>query len=340
MTKRSLPLLPGAILLGLASVPLIAQVSVPHVFQAGETAVADEVNANFQELQDQLNDALQRIEELEADSVAGLGEHVEVIADPNHPNDHVVRFTGVNVQIVNGLEETESVNGMGNLIVGYNEPLDDTVCSQSEGESFAFCNEEFPLPEPDRRAGSHNIVVGTQHSYSSIGGLVAGAQNTISGLFATVSGGQANLAAGGASSVSGGLGNIADGGSSSVSGGLQNMASGFRSTVSGGFNNQATGSNSSVTGGHLNEASGTISSVSGGRQNVASGSRSSILGGYSNEASGGRSAIVGGYSNDSSRGEATVLGGRHNNASGPYSAVIGGRDNSATEFDDIAPAID
>src|SRR5258705_97292 len=33
-----------------------------------------------------------------------------------------IRFSGVNVQIVNGLGATETVNGVGNLIVGYNEP--------------------------------------------------------------------------------------------------------------------------------------------------------------------------------------------------------------------------
>jgi hypothetical protein len=39
------------------------------------------------------------------------------------------------------------------------------------------------------RTGSHNVVVGQQHNFSSFGGLVVGAFNTISGAFAAVSGG-------------------------------------------------------------------------------------------------------------------------------------------------------
>ncbi len=66
-----------------------------------------------------------------------------------------IRFTGVNVQVVNGLKSTNGfpfdpdsvdpldtvVNGVGNLIVGYNELGN-------------------PLGFGDDRTGSHNIVVG------------------------------------------------------------------------------------------------------------------------------------------------------------------------------------
>ena len=66
-----------------------------------------------------------------------------------------IRFTGVNVQVVNGLKSTNGfpfdpdsvdpldtvVNSVGNLVVGYNELGN-------------------PLPGGDNRTGSHNIVVG------------------------------------------------------------------------------------------------------------------------------------------------------------------------------------
>ena len=32
-----------------------------------------------------------------------------------------IRLTGVNVQVVNGLDDTTATNGLGNLIVGYHE---------------------------------------------------------------------------------------------------------------------------------------------------------------------------------------------------------------------------
>jgi hypothetical protein len=132
------------------------------------------------------------------------------------------------LHIVNGLGSTDCTdeqpepepipdcpNGLGNLIVGYNEP-----------RAFA----------ENVRTGSHNVVVGSQHNFSRFGGLVVGNFNTISGDFASVSGGLGNTASGEFSSVSGGAGNMASGFAASVSGGQENTVSGEFSSVSGGEN--------------------------------------------------------------------------------------------------------
>jgi hypothetical protein len=81
-----------------------------------------------------------------------------------------VFITGANLHIVNGLEATDTTNGLGNLIVGYNEPR-----GEEEGQNI--------------RTGSHNVVVGQRHNFSRFGGLVVGFRNEISGDFASVSGG-------------------------------------------------------------------------------------------------------------------------------------------------------
>jgi len=94
-----------------------------------------------------------------------------------------VVITGANLRLQNGMGSTETTNGLGNLIVGYHEPRD-------SGE--------------DRQTGSHNVVVGKQHQFSSFGGLVVGLQNEIRGAFASVSGGVRNTAAGEHTSISGG----------------------------------------------------------------------------------------------------------------------------------------
>ena len=109
-----------------------------------------------------------------------------------------VVITGANLRIVNGLGSTDCrdeasgtpipdcPNGLGNLIVGYNE---------------------MRLPEvgpPDRRTGSHNIIVGKEQNFSSFGGLVVGFRNEISGDFAAICGGFANTASGALAAVSGG----------------------------------------------------------------------------------------------------------------------------------------
>ena len=62
---------------------------------------------------------------------------------------------------------------LGNLIVGYNTDVG------------------WP------RTGSHNLIVGDRHGYTSYGGFVAGELNSIAAAWATVTGGQWNLANGG-----------------------------------------------------------------------------------------------------------------------------------------------
>ncbi len=111
--------------------------------------------------------------------------HVTMVDLPDGLGGFVrtARISGINVQIVNDSGTTDgAVDGLGNLIVGYNE-------LRGLG---------------DDRTGSHNLIVGDEHNYSSYGGLVAGHFNTISGLFASVSGGRSNTASGQYSSVSGG----------------------------------------------------------------------------------------------------------------------------------------
>ncbi len=95
------------------------------------------------------------------------------------------------------------VNGTGNLIIGYNEP-----------------QTSLPGGSVSVKTGSHNLVVGFEHNYSSYGGLVAGAINSISGIGASVTSGVFNTASGGLSSVSGGNGHTASGDSNWAAGGL------------------------------------------------------------------------------------------------------------------------
>jgi hypothetical protein len=135
-----------------------------------------------------------------------------------------VFLTGANLHIVNGLGATNGepgdpedrantvVNGLGNLIVGYNENL------------FGY-----------ERTGSHNIVAGAGHGWKSFGGLVVGHFNRISGQYASVSGGTQNRATDYGASVSGGVFNTSSNIHASVSGGAANTASGLAASVSGGM---------------------------------------------------------------------------------------------------------
>ena len=70
-----------------------------------------------------------------------------------------VRFAAVNVQILNGLGSTASVNGTGNLVVGYDET-------------------------PGTQSGSHDLVLGQKQTYTGYGELVGGYGNNVSGNYA------------------------------------------------------------------------------------------------------------------------------------------------------------
>jgi hypothetical protein len=179
-------------------------------------------------------------------SVTGEGGRPEVV------------ITGANLRIVNGLRATATANGLGNLLVGYNEPRDD-------GDN--------------ERTGSHNVVVGQGHNFSRFGGLVVGRQNAIRGAFASVSGGFDNTASGDSASVSGGIFNRASGPSASVSGGFDNTAKGNAAAVSGGDGNTASGDAAAVSGGHGNTARGHSAAISGGEANTARGFSASVSGG-------------------------------------------------------------
>jgi hypothetical protein len=135
-----------------------------------------------------------------------------VTVDPNSevgvpgPN---ITFSGVNIHIVNGMGQTQLVNGLGNLILGYDEfqPL---------------------ALQPYDRQGSHNIVIGRFHDWYkyAFGCLMAGSWNWASNEGCFVAGYQSE-AAGLNSSVLGGSNNVINTGNYSVIlGGQNNLESG------------------------------------------------------------------------------------------------------------------
>jgi hypothetical protein len=212
-------------------------------------------------------------------------------------NDAV--FEGCNVHVRNGEGDTLIDNGLGNLIVGYNEDIVEDV-----------------------RTGSHNLVVGAGHTYSSNSGIVVGFNNAIEGWFSSVAGGGSSTASNGGS-ITGGHGNVASGSGASISGGLYNEATGDYSSVSGGNNNVASGDYSSVSGGQGNTASGGFSSVSGGDANDAIGFNASVSGGFNNVAFGNDSSVTGGRNNAANGNRSTVSGGDARTASGTEDWVAG-----------------
>ena len=194
---------------------------------------------------------------VQANTVLDLDEVLELTIDPR-TGQSTARFSGVNVQVVNGEGTTPTRNGVGNLIIGYNEdPGQRQFCSLGEyNANYTTCVSNGGTWAANQRSGSHNLILGNRHSYTGFGGLVAGSDNVVNGIYASVSGGSAN---------------IASGDWAAVSGGFNNKATGDRAVVSGGDSNTASGQTASVSGGNANTASGNGASVSGGSNRSATG---------------------------------------------------------------------
>ena len=210
-----------------------------------------------------------------------------------------VRFEGVNVQIVNGMGATNSLsadpyetdplttmtNGLGNLIVGYQEVRE--VPNPDDSGAPAKCGGGTYDPNVDIRTGSHNVVVGHQHNYESFGGVVFGRRNWTGGAYAVVTGGFNNRAGGLWSAVSAGQRNSAEGRASSIAGGFSNATCSIQGSILGGTSNRTGpaaggvggGNASAILGGLQNRSDGPGATVSGGFRNVSTGPQSSVAGG-------------------------------------------------------------
>ncbi len=192
---------------------LILSLILPQLSQVAHAAKGGQADyqAQIDTLQTQINAQQAQINTLTTQLNAESIKLADVTADPLTGD---ILITGVNLHVRSGSGDTSGpVNGAGNLIIGYNEHAIGT--------------------------GSHNLVVGETHTYTSYGGIVFGLQNSITAPYACVSGGLGNAASGLFSCVSGGQLNLASGQSSSVTGGVDNVASGYASAVSGGLDNTA-----------------------------------------------------------------------------------------------------
>ncbi|HEV7609987.1 MAG TPA: hypothetical protein VGO61_21820 [Steroidobacteraceae bacterium] len=309
---------------------------VLHEFKAGQPARASDVNGNFNNLKNAVEAAQRENNELRGqlkDLKATLASVIalkDALSVESVNGVRTVRLTGVNLQVVNGTNSTELVNGAGNLIVGYDEPNIGTriVCSlatDANGNSLtneAKCLGAGGTVAVPQKSGSHNLVMGTQNSYSSAGGIVGGSGNFITAPFAS------NL---------GGTGNFASGRFAVNVAGTGNHPSGLTAATLAGANNTASGSNASVSGGSSNTASSVGTTVSGGSSNAASGPQSNVSGGIDNISSGPFSHVSGGGNNNSTGATSTIAGGSTNESRAPTSSVSGGSRNVTTGVTQVLP---
>lgn len=202
------------------------------------------------------------------------------------PRDFIV--DGCNLHVQNGVGQTGTMNRYGNVIIGYNKN------------------------EVSTRTGSHNLIIGDLHEYTSYGGIVSGIENTLSGPNATILGGGQSHANFSSATILGADRGVADSNVVIIGGQRNYGAAGAHfSAIVGGIDNQVTGSSAVVVAGAFNNATGGNSLVCGGSENTAGGSSDVACGGSRNTSTGSRSVLVGGNQNTVSGASSVVTGGQH-----------------------------
>jgi hypothetical protein len=209
-----------------------------------------------------------------------------------------IQFSGTNVQIINGEGKTATINGEGNLIIGYDE-------NSAKRE----------------QTGSHDLILGEDQGSTSYGAILAGANNSVTKPFGSVTGGADNTVSALGASVGGGTENKASGEFASVSGGDSGTASAQRASVSGGIGGTASADYASVSGGWKNAASENYASVSGGANNKARGDDASVSGGEDNEAAGEGASVLGGGKNLAEGFSSAIYGGKELKTTKEYEAI-------------------
>lgn len=291
----------------------------------------------IQMMQAQITALQSQVATLEASAVPGLGDYVSV-----DDSAHTVLVNGANLQVVNGLGTDLSQNGLGNIIGGYNTPVNVSELLERTG------SHNIIVGQGQRYTGNCNLIGGQDNLASGTWGIVLGTQNDLGGIRNVMIGGSNNQANGAVNLVLGGAGNNIDGEHNVVLGGLGNVADGDYNVAVGGENNIANSSSARnvIIGGYDNTTVSTFNSVVLGGDNNTIGSSegqssvSVIVGGQYNQIlENGRNGFIGGGTGNqilaggqeltnSFGNSRTILGGLFNSSYGTNGSVMIGGDNS------------
>src|SRR5262249_51190581 len=119
----------------------------------------------------------------------GSGAKLQRVSSDNDGRD--IYIEGANLHVRSGLPNSEAnsatVTGYGNVILGYNESAPTYQVYDPTGTGPE-------LGGGSVKTGSHNLIVGSGHSYTSYGGVVSGVKNRITRPGAAALAGVENLA--------------------------------------------------------------------------------------------------------------------------------------------------
>lgn len=186
-----------------------------------------------------------------------------------------VFITSANLVVQNGTGSTGAVNGLGNVILGYDATRTDN-------------------PDLSPKTGSHDLVLGDNNGYGSTGQLVSGSRNYAKGQNAAIIGGSDAQASGPGAVVIGGYGGQSAGQASVAIGGHGVESGGAQAVAIAGWQASASGDQSLTLGGYRNGNAGASAVVVGGTSNTTSDFNTTLVGGRYNATNGHNgSTIVG-----------------------------------------------
>jgi hypothetical protein len=181
----------------------------------GEQSLSPRIIKQIEKLESRIEELESTLEKL---SSVGVGKLNHYLTFHEENGCITARLTGINVQIVNGEGSTKTANCKGNLILGYNEPSSEMSVN---------------------RSGSHNLVIGFRHNYTSYCGIVNGESNILGAEYGAILNGSECAANEGHITMCGGYDHKGNGGSSTFLGGFDNGGTGTRAVFIEGTNNRA-----------------------------------------------------------------------------------------------------
>lgn len=217
-----------------------------------------------------------------------------------------LRISDLNVQIVNGLNSTETINGLGNLIIGYNE--------------LQISN--------NNRTGSHNLIAGSNNDYTNYASIVAGLNNVALSNYSAILSGTENTVNANGSCVVGGSENIVS----------PKPNNGFpASIIVGGQWNNTTSDHCVIIGGGFNIIDGLSPGINSGRWSVIVGG-GGVTATNGNLMQGAMSVIVGGGKQliTDVVSSSIIVGGRENVITGTGCVISGGFQRNLSGLNDWA----
>ncbi|MCK6512523.1 hypothetical protein L6R29_21550 [Myxococcota bacterium] len=208
-----------------------------------------------------------------------------------------------NVRVVNGTNKTDQTNNLGNLILGYNE----------DGGTTKI------------RTGSHNLILGTEHSYTRHSSILSGIKHTVNAAYASAIGGSSNTITSNALysvAIAGQNNTFASSGTALYAaslGGEDNKINSNYAAAVAGQNNSNTGTHAAAVAGQNNSNTGTHAAAVAGQNNSITATHAATLAG------GGTSTND---KNTVSQPYAAAVAGQNNTVDGKYAVAVAGQNNS------------